>query len=325
MQGFSPQGDALYGRFMSLGTLNEIELFGGAADVLAQAEKRVHEIDDCMSAFKPASDISRLNAFAGRKAVDLHPETLALLAMAKTIWAESRGAFDITVRPLTKLWAIGKEGETILPACEIARARKLVGSRRLVCDTKRMRAFLKKPGQAVDLGGIAKGYAADEVKRILVENGVQSALVNLGGNIAAVGARPDGSPWCVGIQNPVAPRGACLARLSVSDCSVVTSGSNERFFIRDGMRYHHILDPRTGWPAQSGFLSVTVVCKRSVVADALSTALFAGGMRQLPLLRKYGAEAVIATERGELYATRGLSGRLEILSEQTERRSQRHA
>ncbi|ADU26355.1 FAD:protein FMN transferase [Ethanoligenens harbinense] len=325
MQGFSQQRDALHCRFLSLGTLNEIDLFAEAADALAMAEKRVREIDDCMSVFKPDSDIFRLNAFAGRKAVELHPETLALLALAKTIHAESRGAFDITVRPLTKLWAIEKNRETVPAEREIARARKLVDSRKLVCDAKHARAFLKRSGQAVDLGGIAKGYAADEVKRILSENGVQNALINLGGNIAAVGTRPDGSPWHIGIQNPAAARGTYIAVLSIADCSVVTSGSNERFFIRDGVRYHHILDPRTGWPVQNGLLSVTVVCRRSVIADALSTALFAGGMRYLPLLRQYDAEAVIATERGELYATPGLSGRLEIVSDQTEKRSQRHA
>lgn len=313
MEGSFSDRDATHCRFLSLGTMNEIQTFEAAEDALALAEKRVREIDDRMSVFKEESDISRLNRYAGRHAVTLHRDTWQLLALSKSICEESEGAFDITVRPLTALWAIGKNQNRIPSDIEIAKVQKSVGSRELMCDARHTRAYLKKAGQAVDLGGIAKGLAADEVKRILLENGVKSALINLGGNIVAVGKRPDEQPWNIGIQNPAAPRGEFLGMLSATDCAVVTSGSNERFFIKDGERFHHLLDPRTGRPAQSGLLSVTVICPDSVMADALSTALFVGGMQKISLLKKYDAEAIFATEQGKIFATQGLSGQFSVL------------
>lgn len=314
METHQPVRNATTCRFYSLGTMNEIEIFEPSKHILALAEKRVREINDHMSVFQPESDIARLNRMAGRRAVTLSRDTWELLALSKIICKESKGVFDITVRPLTALWAIETNKNQVPDGPDVLRARKLVDSRKLVCDAKNTQAYLKKAGQAVDLGGIAKGFAADEVKRILVENGVRSAIINLGGNVVVVGKRPDGQPWNIGIQNPAAPRGEFLGMLSVSDCAVVTSGNNERFFIKNGVRFHHILDPRTGWPAQSELLSVTVVCQNSVLADALSTALYVGGMQKLPLLQQYGAEAVFATEKGELFATEGLSDQFSVLT-----------
>ena len=129
----------------------------------------------------------------------------------------------------------------------------------------------------MDLGGIAKGYAGDEARRILSENGVQDALINLGGNIVAMGCNPRGNPWRIGVQNPLRPRGESLLTLSVQDACVVTSGVNERFFMKNGVRYHHILDPRTGMPVQNSLLSATVISASGTDADALSTALFVTG------------------------------------------------
>lgn len=296
-------------RFEALGTLNEIIVFGEDSRALEPAEARVREIDARMSVFRAESDIALLNAAAGKAAVPVHAETLRLLEYAKQFAVFSGGAFDVTIRPLTALWGIGEKEERIPDAWEIRRVRRRVGSCALACDARRGTAFLKKAGQAVDLGGIAKGYAADEVKRILREHGVQNALVNLGGNIAVLGARPDGHPWSIGVQNPAAARGADLGILQIAAGSVVTSGVNERFFIQNGRRFHHLIDPRTGRPAQSGLLSVTVLCARSMDADALSTALFVLGVRGLPLLRKYGAEAVFAMGNGQLFTTKGLAGR----------------
>lgn len=313
MEGLFSDRDAMHCRFLSLGTMNEIQTFEAAEDALILAENRVREIDDRMSVFKEESDIACLNRYAGRHAVTVHRDTWQLLALSKSICEASEGAFDITVRPLTALWGIGKSKNRVPSDGEIANVQKLVDSRKLLCDARHPRAYLKKAGQAVDLGGIAKGFAADEVKRILLENGVKSALINLGGNIVAVGKQPDGQPWNIGIQNPAAPRGEFLGMLSAADCAVVTSGSNERFFIKDGERFHHLLDPRTGRPARSGLLSVTVICPNSVMADALSTALFVGGMQKSSLLQKYDAEAIFATEQGEIFATQGLSGQFSVL------------
>lgn len=303
-------------RFEALGTLNEITVYERTGSTLLNSvERRVREIDDLMSVFKPDSDIAKLNRASGHAPVPLHPETVRLLALSKTVAEQSGGAFDVTIGPLTALWKIGLRRNEIPPLRKINRAKKLVNSTTLISDVLNSKAALAKPGQTVDLGGIAKGYAADEAKRILLADGIQSALIDLGGNVVALGTRPDGLPWKIGIQNPLAPRGVFLGWLHAEDRTVVTSGCNERFFIRDGKRFHHILDPRTGQPADSGLLSVTVVCGHSVMADALSTALFVLGLEQgLLLLQKFHAEAVFATEQGKIFVTNGLSGQFTAIS-----------
>lgn len=294
--------------FYALGTLNEVRIYG-AADrrLLNKAVGRVEEIDGRMSAFRMSGDIAALSRGAGRAPVTVHPDTFRLLRTAKDFGELSGGAFDITIRPLVELWGIGRKPGFIPERREIDRAARLVDFRDLTLEEAGRTACLKRPGQKADLGGIAKGYAADEVRRILADGGVKSALINLGGNIVAVGTRQDGAPWRIGVQNPAAVRGEFLGTLPAADQTIVTSGSNERFFIRDGVRYHHILDPRTGAPAQSGLLSVTVIAPDSMEADALSTAVFVLGIEKgTELLEKRKAEAVFATADGRIYLTKGL-------------------
>lgn len=295
--------------FFALGTINNIRIPGSRNEKAADlAVRRVAEIDDRMSAFKPESDIGRLSGNAGRHSQKLHDDTFRLLQKAVRFSLICGGAFDITIRPLVELWGINKKGSFIPSDAEIREALELVGYQSIQLDEESMNAYLEKPGQCVDLGGIAKGYAADEVRRILIENGVTSALINLGGNVSAVGNRPDGKPWKVGIQNPLAPTGQYLGVLSVTNRTVVTSGCNERFFIKDGVRYHHILDPRTGKPAQSRLLSVTAVCENSADADALTTAMFVlGPEKSLPLLYKADAEAIFIFNNLAVAVTKGLS------------------
>ena len=304
-------------RFTALGTLNEITVFGPfRGRVLNRAVRRVLEIDDHMSAFKPGSDLSLLSRNAGIQPAALHRETFRLLQAAQEFSEQSQGAFDVTVRPLVELWGIHKKPDFIPTAQEIRRASELTGFRSLILEPGHFSAFLQKPGQSADLGGIAKGYAADEVRRILTEGGVEAALINLGGNIVTLGDGPDGGGWSIGVQNPVSVRGESLGTLTLGEAAVVTSGSNERFFMRGGVRYHHILDPRTGAPAQSGLLSVTVVGGRSSAADALSTAAFVLGLEAgVRLLRKYGYDAVFVTGGRGVFLTEGLLGRFRRTAE----------
>ena len=305
--------------FFALGTWNDIKAYGVSdGKLLDPVVNRIREIDDRMSAFKPASDLSKISLSAGRGPVMLHEETLRLLRLAQRVSESSGGAFDVTIRPLTALWNIKRKSGVIPPDDTIRETLKLVGYRDLAIDEANQTACLKKPGQAVDLGGIAKGYAADEACHILKQGGVKSALINLGGNIAAVGTRPDGRPWEIGIQNPADVRGKYLGTLAVENLSVVTSGVNEQFFIKNGRRYHHILDPRTGRPAHSGLLSATVICGSSAYADTLSTAAFVLGVEQgTALLKKFGAEAVFATEDCKLYVTEGLVQSFRLSEDET--------
>ncbi len=170
--------------------------------------------------------------------------------------------------------------------------------------------MLKQVGQAVDLGGIAKGYAADEVARILREGGVTNAIVNLGGTVIAMG-----KSCIVGIQHPDRCTGIPMGRIALHDRAVVTSGDYERYFEVDGERYHHILDPRTGYPAKSGLRSVTVIGGSAMVLDALSTAIFVMGTEKgLPLARRLEAEAILVTGRLDVYCSRALRGGFSLLS-----------
>lgn len=294
--------------FQALGTSNQLNIYGCQNEnILDLIIKRVIEIDYRMSAFNAESDVSQLSQSAGRRFVPIHKDTFELLCRAVEISKLSGGTFDITIRPLIKLWGIGKKGDFVPSPTEISELMKLVNYKDLLLDKKSFSAFLQNFGQAVDLGGIAKGYAADEAKRILAENGAENALINFGGNIVTLGAHPDGRPWEIGIQNPLAPTGVYLGSLSVVNQTVVTSGCNERFFIKDGIRYHHIIDPRTGSPAQSGLLSVTAVCSGSVDADALTTALFVLGAKEgLKLLKLLNAEAIFITDDLKIFVTEGL-------------------
>lgn len=284
--------------FQSLGTLNHIRIFDSDDErILYKAQARVAEINDRMSAFKSDSDIGRLNANSGKSPVAVSQDTFRVLEQAVDFSEVSHGAFDCTVRPLVELWGIGKKLNFIPTAAEVAKAKSKIGYKDIVLDPKKSTALLRHHGQAMDLGGIAKGFAADETRRVLIENGVKSAIINLGGNIIALGKRPDGQSWRIGIQNPVKQTGRHIAVLCLEDKTIVTSASNERFFIKDGVRYHHLIDPRTGYPADTSLLSVTIVCENSMHADALSTALFVMGKSQCePLLSAYRALAVFIEE-----------------------------
>lgn len=298
--------------FIAMGTVNALTVFckdtcahfDQAEGALKKAAAKVNELEDRLSVFKEGSDISRVNRSAGIRPQKVCRETFELLLRAKNFSALSGGAFDITTRPLSNLWNFGKKDCQTAEQKEVKKAMRLVNYRDLILDESNLTAFLHRTEQSVDLGGIAKGYAADEVKRILRECGIKSALINLGGNIVTLGTRPDGEDWHIGIQNPLAERGQFIGTIPVREGTVVTSGSNERFYMKNGIRYHHILDPRTGCPVQNGLLSVTVLCENSADADALTTALFVlGPEKSDPLLRATGAQAAFITEKLDLFMT----------------------
>jgi len=301
--------------FHALGTANNIRIFGRDDErPMDLAYARIMEIEDRMSAFKRGSDVWALNSNAGVAPVRLHDDTFDLLKRAVAFSRLSDGAFDCTIRPLVELWGIGIKKNYIPSVQEITEKMALVCYKDIVFDDGAMSAELTEKGQAIDLGGIAKGYAADEVKRVLAGCGIESALINLGGNIVALGGRPDGQPWRIGIQNPLVAAGEYLAVVSVVDKAVVTSGSYERYFIEEGVRYHHILDPRAGRPAQSGLLSVTVVCGNSTDADALATALFVLGCDNgMELLKNFGGKAVFIDEELQITASEGMTNNFEKL------------
>lgn len=247
------------------------------------------------------SDVARLNAAAGRP-VAVTADTEVLLQHGLRLAALSGGAFDPTIGPVSRLWDFHAATPSPPDPAALAAAVALVDYRGLTVGDGE--AALPT-GAAVDLGGIAKGYIADRLRDYLHEQGVRSALLDLGGNIYALGDK-DGRPWKIGIRDPRAPE-ALAAVVEVRDRSVVTSGSYERSFEQGGVLYHHILDPETGEPVRNGLSSVTILSADSVDGDALSTACFVlGKERGLQLIESLdGMEALFIEEDGTLTATAG--------------------
>jgi thiamine biosynthesis lipoprotein len=276
---------------------------------LRKAFDRVREIENRMSVTIPESDIGRVNAAAGKSPVPVAEETLRLVERGLAFARLSGGAFNIAVGPLVTLWGIGSERAAVPGDGELAEALKRVDPSKTAADATRGTIFLEEPGMALDLGAIAKGYAADEAARILRQEGVTRAIIDFGGNILVLGSRGDGAPWRVGVQNPAEKRGQYFGIIAASDAAVVSSGVYERFFVApDGQRYHHILDTRTGRPVRNGLVQVTVTAKSSTDADAFSTTLFVLGLGAgMELAEKTeGIEALFVTEDKKLYATRGM-------------------
>lgn len=279
-----------------------------AERISTEVMQRLNEIEADMTINKPGGEINELNKASGEEYVELGTDTLYVLDKAKQFSKSSTGAFDVTVGPLVKAWGIFLDNPRIPPKGEIEDLLGLVNYNSIVVEKDHNRAKLEKKGQIVDVGGIAKGYAGDEALEIYKKNGVKSAFISLGGNIAALGGKPDGSPWKIGVRNPRGPEGTYIGIVSVKDKAVVSSGDYERYFEQDGKRYHHILDPKTGYPAKAGLIGTTIVADLSIDADALSTATFVLGLdRGMELVESLrGVDAIFVTEDKKVYVTEGL-------------------
>jgi thiamine biosynthesis lipoprotein len=261
-----------------------------------------------MSANLADAELVRINRKAGVSPVAISGELLEVLEQAKAYAETSGGVFDPTVGPLVKLWGIGGDEPRLPGEEEIAASLALVDYRDLVIDREAGTAFLRRPGQALDLGAIAKGYAADQAVLAAKEAGLRRAIIDLGGNIFALGERWKGEAWRIGVQDPRRERGASLGALRVKNKSVVTSGVYERYFEEGGKRYHHILSTKDGYPVENGLLAVTVVADRSIDADALSTAAFALGYEKGRALieARPGAEAIFVFDDSRVILSSGI-------------------
>jgi FAD:protein FMN transferase len=292
-----------------MGTVVEISVHGAdpgrleAAVTTAFAE--MARIERLMQPAGEGSDVARLTA--STQGAEVAPETAAVIALGQQVAAASGGAFDMGLGRLKALWGIESEAPRVPTPEEIRQALAGTGPDGLRLTDRRVEKA--SPELAVDLGAIAKGYAIDRASEILRRAGVESASINAGGDIRLIGER-DGRPWRIAIQHP-RDAGRELAMLELADVAVVTSGDYERFFEKDGDRYHHIFDPRTGYPA-GRCQSVTVVTPSAALADALSTAVFVLGPEEgLTLLRHFPeAESLIVAADGTPHVTPGLEGRL---------------
>lgn len=295
---------------LQLGTVCTITFMDGGDEAAFDAVfARLAEIHARMSAQEPGSELSRIADAAGKSPVAVSPDTFAVIEQALRYAELSGGAFDPTIGPLVRLWDIGGDGERIPSAPEIEAALALADRKSVILDKAKVTVFLAKAGMRLDLGAIAKGYAADELKRLLAAGGVKAAIVDLGGNVYALGAKRGGGNWRIGVQvpDPQAGRGEYLGIVEGLDMTVVTSGVYERFLEAGGKRYHHILDPATGYPVENGLVSVTIATGSSIDADALSTTLFAlGRERGMALAAALpGVSVVMVDAAGKVYLSPG--------------------
>lgn len=303
-----------------LGTYCEITVFDKVDDsIIDKAYARVAEIEKKMTINNAEdSEIIELNDAAGKQAVEVSPDTFDVLEHGLYYSQLSNGRFDITIGPVVKLWNINTEKAAVPEQHELQNALKLVDYKKLILDKTNYTAKLEMPGMKVDLGGVAKGYAADEAAAVLVQNGVKHAIVNLGGNVLTVGSKLDGSDWRVGIQDPFALRGSYVGVVKIKNKAAVTSGVYERFFEKDGKIYHHIMDTATGFPADNELSSVTIIAPKASGGDGMSSATFLQGLQKgLEFIEKQeDREAIFITKDKKIYLTPGLKGNFELINEE---------
>jgi thiamine biosynthesis lipoprotein len=298
-----------------MGTLVSVTVEGGPADVREKVDAAYREMErlsDMMNHYNPDSVVSEINRQAGKRPVKVPPELMEVLVMARRVSGRTDGAFDITVGAF-KGWRFNPENPAMPSAQEITAALPLVDYRHVMLDEKNRTVLLKQPGMRIDLGGIAKLYILNAGMQVLQRHGVGQAMLNGGGDVTVTGTR-DGRPWRIGIRHP-RRAGELLATVELTRGWVVTSGDYERYFIRDGRRYHHILDPRTGYPA-AGPQQVTLVGEDLSQLNGFSSAIMVLGAENGRALigRLAGVEGLIVESDGRVWLTPGSEARFKLLN-----------
>lgn len=290
--------------FFAMDTVMTINAYGSKSETAVKAaQNEINRLDKLLSVQKENSEIFKLNQ---SKKMTVSEDTLTLITRSKEIYTLTDGAFDISCEPLIREWGFYSGLENKVPSQKaIETALEGVGAEHIKIKDS---TVTLDDNTSLDLGGIAKGYASHKAAEILKDNGVTSALMSLGGNVRAVGSKPDGESWSVAVTDPD-DNSKSIGTLKISDKAVVTSGGYQRYFEENGQTYHHIIDTKTGYPADSGLKSITIVSDDDALADALSTALFVMGLEKS---RKFYSEnsslfgAVFITDKGEIYVTDNL-------------------
>ena len=293
--------------FFAMDTAMDFTVYGDAA-LLDEAETLIGSLEEQVSVTDEHSDIYAIDHTGSGS---LSGNAAELMEQALELCRRTGGALDISVYPIVRAWGFTTGSYQVPDEETIQSLLPLVDYTQIQYDAATGVVALPE-GMEIDLGSVAKGYAGQLAAQMLREHGVQSALLNLGGNVQTVGTKPDGSPWQIGIKDPQGEDAMMV--LSVEDQAVVTSGGYERYFEQDGQTYWHIMDPSTGHPADSGLISVTIVGDEGVVCDGLSTALFVMGLEKAADLWAQSGdfEAVFVTASGEVYITEGLQDRFAL-------------
>lgn len=304
---------------MVLGTSATITIYDDRVPrgIMDRVFDRVVEIESLMSSNArnwPDSEVLAINRAAGSSPVAVSPDTFEVIERGIRYSALTDGVFDISVGPLVSLWGIGTPRERVPTMEEIVAAKPLIDFSRIEIDPEHRTVFLPEEGMAIDVGGIAKGFAVQEAAKLLRSEGISRAVLDFGGDVYTVGRRPDDNLWRIGLQSPDTGRGGIIAVIESSNTSVVTSGAYERFFVQDGVRYHHMIDISTGFPARSEVISVTAIAENATLSDVLSTAGFILGLREgLELLMRVPeVEGIFVTDDRRVFVTDGLIDRFRL-------------
>ena len=313
------------GQTFAMDTVMNFSAYGKTGeDAITAARERIYQLEAELSRTREDSEVSQLNQ-AGGEMTAVGDDVWKLLTSAKTYSAATGDAFDITVAPVVSAWGFTTDTYQVPSQEELDTLLQLVDDSRIQLEQRSDGCYAALgQGQSIDLGGIAKGYASDCVAEIFAQYGVESGMISLGGNVYVSGAKPDGSAWRVGVQDPQ-DSSAAVGILDLTDAYAVTSGGYQRYFEQDGKRYHHIIDPATGYPAESGLLQVTVVAGADAareddgnpagtgtMCDAFSTALFVMGEEKALDFWRSGAyefDLILVTDDGRVLVTDGLADR----------------
>lgn len=290
----------------AMDTYMTVTAYGAKAqEAVDEAEAEIQRLDELLSTGNEESEIVQLNQ---NKSATLSEDAGYLVERALELNKETDGAFDIAIYPVMEAWGFPTQNYQVPTADTLESLLKLADASQIIYDENSRKISFDREGMKIDLGGIAKGYTSSRIMDIYKENNISSGLVNLGGNVQALGTKPDGSKWRVAVQSPDDTEDY-LGILSVEDKAVITSGGYERYFEQDGKTYHHIINPKTGYPAENGLTSVTVVSEDGTLADGLSTSLFIMGKEEAIEFWKAHSEEfdiIMLTDEGKLYVTEGI-------------------
>lgn len=304
---------------MLMGTVISVTLYDSTDEsILDKVFDKVKNLEETFSINETGTEVDKINDNAGIEPVKVSDDTIEVVKEGIYYSDLSHGKFDITVGPLVKLWNIpDRPTEDIPTQDELNVVLPLTNYKDVVIDEANKTVFLTRPGMMLDLGGIAKGYAADVISKMLTDEGVKSAIIDLGGNIFAHGEKVSGDAWKIGIQNPFSNRGEIVGAISVKNKSIVTSGIYERYIEVDGVKYHHILNPETGYPYENDIAGITIISDKSTTGDALSTSVFALGIEEgMKFVEELDdVDAIFVTKEKGIYVTSGIKDNFELRDE----------
>lgn len=287
-------------------------------EVMDEAVSYIKEMESLLSTNLEGADVYRINQAAGKEAVEVDERTFEVIETAIDMSKESQGLFDISIGAVSNLWKIGDEDARKPSDEEIKAALPFINYKDITLDKEKKTVFIKD-GMALELGAISKGYIADKVRELFASKGITTAIINLGGNVVVMGDSPTTqNGWNVGVQDPDQVRGSTVGSVPGTHDSVVTSGIYERYLEVDGVKYHHILDPKTGYPVENDISGVTVFSKTSIQGDALSTTLFLLGVEKgLDFINQIdGVEAVFIDREQGVHLSDGLKESFELTNEE---------